>query len=115
MFSTKPVIQSNTQQFSLCRATGCHKSFSARFHTPRVGSFRRCCGSKSVGAPIGSRTIIVMDLEFAATIAPVEISAGRMGRRAGDFLVAEIDPVGFERRIVRQAVPRDRSVLLTHA
>src|SRR5262249_16627839 len=58
---------------------------------------------------------IVVNLDFAAAVAPVEIFPGAKRRRALQFLLGEIEMIGAKRTIVSQARPGDRDVLLSHA
>src|SRR5262245_40589711 len=68
-----------------------------------------------IRAPIRRHTVVVVNLDFAAAVAPVEVLAGGKRRRALQFLLGEIEMVGAERAIVSQARPGDRDMLLSHA
>src|SRR5262245_65582383 len=68
-----------------------------------------------VRAPIRRHAVVVVNLDFAAAVAPVEILSGAKRRRALQFLLGEIEVIGAKRTIVSQARPGDRAVLLSHA
>src|SRR5436190_22797110 len=55
-----------------------------------------------VRAPIGRHAVIVVYLDFAGTIAPVEFLARRCRGRIAQFLIAELDPVGAETRVIAE-------------
>src|SRR5215813_11174573 len=68
-----------------------------------------------IRAPIRRHAVVVVNLDFAAAVAPVEVLAGGKRRRALQLLLGEIEMVGTERAIVSQARPGDRDMLLSHA
>src|ERR1700751_5679925 len=74
----------------------------------------RSHASGLIGAPIRRHTIVVVNLDFAAAVAPVEVLPGGKRRRALQFLLREIEMVSAERAIVSQTCPGDRQMLLSH-
>ena len=56
-----------------------------------------------------------MDLDFAATVAPVEFLTGGERRRGLELLVSEIEMVGAERAVVSESSPGDGKMLLPQA
>src|SRR5437899_1568324 len=66
-------------------------------------------------APIGRDSVIPVHFDFAVAIAPIEILIGRVGGRAGQLLVGEVELVGAERAVIGEPRPRDRQVLLAHS
>src|SRR5262249_24348931 len=53
-----------------------------------------------IRAPIRRHTVVVVNLDFAAAVAPVEVLVGGKRRRALQFLLGKIEMVGAERAIV---------------
>src|SRR5262245_13623465 len=68
-----------------------------------------------IRAPIRRHPVVVVNLDFAAAVAPVEVLPGAKRRRALQFLLSEIEMIGAERAIVSQARPGNRDMLLSHA
>src|SRR5712691_5711478 len=68
-----------------------------------------------VRAPIRRHAVVIVDLDLAAAVAPVELLAGGERRRPAYFLFGEIEMIGAERAIIRQPRPGNRRMLLSHA
>src|SRR3984893_18183907 len=74
----------------------------------------RSHASGLIGAPIGRHAIVVVNLDFAAAVAPVEVLPDGKRRRALQLLLGEIEVVSAEHAIVSQARPGERQRLLSH-
>src|SRR5258705_13035756 len=63
---------------------------------------------RSETAPIGRDAVVAMQFGFLRPIAPVEILVGTKRRRALQFVILDVDFVGFEFRVVAKLAPRQR-------
>src|SRR5215475_10633338 len=72
-------------------------------------------GEASIGAPIGRYPIVIVDLDLAAAVAPVELLIGSHRRCALQFRLGQVEMIGAEHAIVGQPRPGNRRMLLSHA
>src|SRR6202035_492370 len=70
---------------------------------------------QSEPAPIGRYSVIAMQLRFLRAIAPVEILVGAERRRAPEFVIVDVELVGFELRVIGEARPGERQQVGSHA
>src|SRR3981189_1682024 len=106
-----------TPEFAIPSAQNAART-TARHHSDCENSTARLVSEGPIGsvrAPIGRHPVIIVNLDLAAAVAPIEFLAGCNRRRTAQFLVGEIEVVGPERAIVGQSRPRDRCVFLTAA
>src|SRR5260370_6661177 len=85
---------------------------------PEAGSSGQARGqasAESVRAPIGWHAVVIVDLDLAAAVAPIELLAGGNERRLAQFLVGEIEMIGTEHVIIGQPRPWYRRMLLSYA
>src|SRR5262245_13995191 len=68
-----------------------------------------------IRAPIRWHAVVVVDLDFAASVAPVEFFTSGERRRGLELLLGEIELVRAERAVVGKPCPRDGKMLLPHA
>src|SRR5262245_4987153 len=111
---------------SAAHIPSCHTSRCRGLMRPRTNRglrFIRCepwncvlpTQADLIRAPIRRHPVVVVNLDFAAAVAPVKVLPGAKRRRALQFLLGEIEMIGAERAIVSQARPGNRDMLLSHA
>src|SRR5580704_11025262 len=70
---------------------------------------------RSEATPIRRDAVITVQLGFLRTIAPVEILVGAERWRASQFLIIDVELVGFEPGVVGQTRPWQRQQIGAHA
>src|SRR5665213_1494433 len=71
--------------------------------------------ARSEPAPVGRDAVVAMQLRFLRAIAPVEILVGAERRRAPQFLIVDVELIGFEPGIVGETRPWQRQQAGSHA
>src|SRR5262249_7297725 len=66
-----------------------------------------------IGAPIRGHAIVIVNLDLAAAIPPIELLVGGKRGRGLQLILGEIEMIGAEVAVVSQPGPRDGKVLLS--